>query len=407
MEDDLNIDVIESPDSGRPIVPGFNKRKIILLAAILLVVFLVVVAALSTVLALSLTLTGGDDESESNNNNNNNPPGPKPTGKPSAPIDLDEWYSNDGIVLGQAPPPFPDVKKEALRNTSEYQITLDMKAVGNNRTVIISKILSILSNFTGLPFDANNGAEAVRNQHVVNDVKSSCVDGPQIRVRDYVTGPKTGGTTVDIKGNSGSNKQGSVDFPYYPGPAFPDSPYSEPEGNPAPSSFQKVEKDVHPCDFKYSRETRIFFEYPPAIETCHDLLHMFPWAFPNLPANKQDNKLSTGTIEHWWVLEHSAYLYSSEGKAQGTQHPGVISTGEGEEDTTKGHTGTRCESTVTLKYSSVSDAVSGKNPSYGEWSLRIYSTDDGLGDWDSVVVAAVSNMYQQMLTQVGDPDFPC
>jgi hypothetical protein len=134
---------------------------------------------------------------------------------------------------------------------------------------------------------------------------------------------------------------------------------------------------------------------------------MFPWAFPNLPVEKQGNKLSTGTIEHWWVLEHSAYLYSSEGKANGTQHPGVISSGEGEEDTTKNHTGTRCESTVTLKYSSVSDAISGKNPSYGEWSLRIYSTDDGLGDWDSVVVAAVSNMYQQMLTQVGDPDFPC
>ncbi len=134
---------------------------------------------------------------------------------------------------------------------------------------------------------------------------------------------------------------------------------------------------------------------------------MFPWAFPNLPTSKQSNKVSTSSTEYWWVLEHSAYLYNSPGSASNSNHPGVTSGAEGEEDTSKGNKGTRCESTFTLKYKSLDDAIQDKNPSYGEWSLRIYATNDGLGDWDNTIVTTVNNMYQQMLNIIGDPEYDC
>jgi len=138
-------------------------------------------------------------------------------------------------------------------------------------------------------------------------------------------------------------------------------------------------------------------EYYPSIKTCHDILHLFPWVFPNIKPSQRDNGLNPGGESYWWIFEHSAYLYFSPDSALDTDHPNVVAGEEGALDLSSSRSGIRCESTFTLNYRTLEDAFTAHNPLSGEWSLRVYATDDGLGDWDTSVIQVVDNMYQQML----------
>jgi hypothetical protein len=51
-------------------------------------------------------------------------------------------------------------------------------------------------------------------------------------------------------------------------------------GKPAPQYFdsavQKVELDIHACDVRWSKGTRLFLDYSPTLETGDDIASFFP-----------------------------------------------------------------------------------------------------------------------------------
>lgn len=165
--------------------------------------------------------------------------------------------------------------------------------------------------------------------------------------------------------------------------------------------------DMHRCGFKYSRETRIFLKQAPDIKTCHDIMHLYPWLNPTMPPEQQAEPLTIGYLERWYVFDHVAYLYSAPGEALNTEHPNVIAGGLNEPDLSEGRRGMRCESTITIKYPSYENFLAQKRTIFGEWSLRIYSTDDGLGEWDDTIVAVIDRLHREIINEFGDPNFVC
>lgn len=148
----------------------------------------------------------------------------------------------------------------------------------------------------------------------------------------------------------------------------------------------------------------MFFQRTPEISTCYDLVYMYPWAFSRVPQSAYNNTLSKSSLSYWWVLESSGYLFYSPDSPPSPLHSGIHSSPA---DNIY-ETGTRCESTFTLMYNSEAHALDGDvSPTAAEWSLRIYGLQNGLGPWENHIRTAVTAMYQVLLEQYGDVEYPC
>eukprot|EP01095_Lingulamoeba_sp_RSL-Kostka_P017497 TRINITY_DN9111_c0_g1_i1.p2 TRINITY_DN9111_c0_g1~~TRINITY_DN9111_c0_g1_i1.p2 ORF type:complete len:169 (+),score=46.29 TRINITY_DN9111_c0_g1_i1:797-1303(+) len=118
-------------------------------------------------------------------------------------------------------------------------------------------------------------------------------------------------------------------------------------------SVQKIEKDVHACDHRWSRGTRVFFNEKPTLNKLSDLIEIFP---PLATLNRRidpdvDLLQSTNMNVFYWQASAMHVLPC----------------------------GLKFKSTFTFMYKTIEDAFSGEVMAKkdGEWSFRLYAGLEG------------------------------
>eukprot|EP01095_Lingulamoeba_sp_RSL-Kostka_P014418 TRINITY_DN6289_c0_g2_i1.p1 TRINITY_DN6289_c0_g2~~TRINITY_DN6289_c0_g2_i1.p1 ORF type:complete len:377 (-),score=94.85 TRINITY_DN6289_c0_g2_i1:47-1177(-) len=256
----------------------------------------------------------------------------------------------------------------------EYQVMLNPKDF-RDRKAECGKFLSRWRQLTNLDHTMLNAAMSVRRQFFLKT--KPCTEQKVIRVREYLMGKHSDTTsyTIDIK--DGANKmQEAMNIPLYP------SRYCH------RNSYQKAEIDIHSCYWKYSRETRCFFESEPFLRSCEDITMLFPEAFPRMKPEHRKNAIGHSSDEFWWVMEHEGQLKTelSDGRIVYTD----------------------IQSTFTLNYNTFAMARRGKFPNDGEWSFRILSQNNGKDpDFLEEVVHHAHQIYNGMINIFGTMDYPC
>ena len=262
-------------------------------------------------------------------------------------------------------PEEPDPNGEFIRNTSEYQIDYENITAWIDRDLMVEAYLEVCNRSPLLDISMNDGQFSVRIQYMLlTGGERRCYNKREIRVREYISGYNEGISYVDIKNNS-EDRLEACDVPLWPADEYLDD------------SRQKCETDIHQCDNKFSRETRIFFDEPQEIITCRDLLHLYPWAFDELPEDKQLNQLAVDKYYFWWIASFKGMMDD-----------------------------TNYEMSFTLKYETSEDAISGDvAPIYGEWSIRIYTEDDGGSDeYNPEVQNAAYDLWINLSETFGNSD---
>ena len=241
-----------------------------------------------------------------------------------------------------------------VRNTREYQIG-DFKNMTDyiDRERMAQLWVDAVNNSSDyLNIDYSLGKKAIRGEYSVSVEK--CNVDTYIRVREYIQGELAGTSTMDIKGNSKLHWRACV-YPYWPALEY------------FPISSQKCEKDLHVCDHKYSRETRISLNTStPLFNTCNDVFKYYPFA----GCDNMDNAITANTPLYWWV-----YSY-------------------------KGLVGTSAyEISLTLRYASSAAAITGnEKPTDAEWSVRISTMYNGQSEqWDDMFVDDIESTWQSLI----------
>ena len=118
--------------------------------------------------------------------------------------------------------------------------------------------------------------------------------------------------------------------------------------------------------------------YDPKISKCGDITALFPNAWDEKNPTKSAPTKST---TYWWLYQHQGYMLN----------------------------GAQYLSSFTVIYHDLQGAVKGnEQPSHSsEWSLRIWSTEDGMGPWDRNVLIDVERIYQTLLAEIGSFQDDC
>ena len=261
---------------------------------------------------------------------------------------------------------FSNVKvNENIHLTTEYQIVIpeDVLSKWKSRDTEMRKWMEYFEEnseyFKLSNSEINSGT---RYQYYIDTKgKNKCYE---IRVREFVDGFMAGATTVDIKGNS-KFEYFANQYNFTPSPTF------------AANSSQKLERDEHGCDHKYSRETRIYLEERKQFDTCLDVVEMFPYAYDSLKAPTLMNKVTTkGDAKIWFEQEYSGILDSD----------------------------TMYKVAFTLKYKSVEEAQNeSAAPYFAEWSIRIYTVGEGFsGIYNKNVKSDIVHAWQKLIDNYGN-----
>ena len=262
-------------------------------------------------------------------------------------------------------PEEPDPNGEFVRNSSEYQITYANIDDWIDRDAMVESYLEVCNRSPLLDISMDDGKFSARIQYkLITSGETRCYNNREIRVRDYISGYNEGTSYVDIKSSS-TNLSKACDVPFWPADEYLDD------------SRQKCETDIHQCKNKFSRETRIFFDEAQELVTCRDLLHLYPWAFDELPEDKQLNEVDVDEDGSWWIASFKGMMDD-----------------------------TNYEMSFTLKYETSEDAISGDiAPIYGEWSIRIYTEDDGGSDeYNPEVQNAAYDLWINLSETFGNSD---
>jgi len=146
---------------------------------------------------------------------------------------------------------------------------------------------------------------------------------------------------------------------------------------PAPdqSGTEKLEQDVHQCDYEFSRKAKVEdVPYYPTFETCRDVLALWPNSLPNLPEYLYDNIVERKT--------HSENIWFEELR-EGTDFD----------------TGIKWRLTMTMEYATFSQALEGRVPPEKgsvEISLRTWSPDGGTSPWNPKLRQIVNHWYHEL-----------
>uniref|UniRef100_A0A7S4HT13 Uncharacterized protein n=1 Tax=Vannella robusta TaxID=1487602 RepID=A0A7S4HT13_9EUKA len=257
------------------------------------------------------------------------------------------------------------VDEQFIALTEEYQVFLVRLEDWENREQRIQEIMELFELHCSFfnPLSATVSTN-IRYQYVVDlNGPSRCHSRHIIRVREYAVGPLAGTATVSIKWND-PNFQKTLGLPFWPADHY------------LSNATQKCEKDFHHCYSKYSRETRIRFSEQKQLHTCRDIVEIFPYAFDTLKVGELWNTVPHVSHQYYYIREYSGYM----------------------------NTRTKYSASVSLRYDSLDDAQSNEvSPIQGEWSVRIYSLDNGAStQYDGEVANQVKTAQKQISTTFGD-----
>jgi len=249
--------------------------------------------------------------------------------------------------------------------TSEYQITFPKSSLEGERDLLVDEWMQYWKQQSIYYSTATqtSSASILRYQYYIDMTgRDSCDSSDRIRVRVYdkISSDQRheSGTTVDIKGDVRFQRNG-LKKPFWPNSTLP--------------SQQKLEHDFHECSEKYSRESRVYLsDVTQQFPRCRDISDLFPWA---LQDKYKDNKVKQFDSEYWWVKEYSGWLAND----------------------------TRFLIAATFRYTTLEAAKSGEPAATGEWSIRLFSLQDGRSkEYNEDVVADAHNGWQAMIDHFGN-----
>lgn len=244
-----------------------------------------------------------------------------------------------------------------VRNTIEYQVT-ELKEI-HNRSETIKTWMELINEHSKY-LNLRGGEEFIRSEFSINIGNCYFPDKDALfRVREVLSGDNKGKSTFDIKSNA-YFQFSAARLPYWPAFDF------------LHASSQKCEKDVHECDSKYSRESRITLPSPPEFRVCGDLFQYFP--FTGVGKNAFDQPVSPKLKSFWWI-------YSIKGEVETSSY----------------------EISFTLKYPDEESALHGTVPPIdGEWSVRISTRNRGYSNsWDDEFKEDIENIYWKLARSIG------
>jgi hypothetical protein len=248
----------------------------------------------------------------------------------------------------------------------------------SNRDEGTDDMLAFLEPFLGVPLRHAGNTTIWREFHYKT---SKCGHTySELRSRDvlYSTFPDFVETTVfTLKENTGEDGAGDASKTKY----LPAEDYAE-------GSVQKVEEDVHPCKHKYSRKSMVVsnVEFGQQLETCQQINEIYPNAFDQ--QDDDSKKVKLHSTSYWWVKSIEGFLPETDGWA-----------------------GTHFKIAFTLIYDDEETARTGSVKPHGEteWSIRLWSSEDGHGNWEESVVEKMASTYVAMLEEFGSDEssYPC
>lgn len=328
-----------------------KKKPLLCIAAIGVFALLVLVAAGITT-GLAVGLTGGTPEPQ----------------------------TEDYVLYIGDEEPFTRNKpgKEDIVTTREYQVSLYPKRF-RNRDNGVDEMLVFLEPYLGVSL-RHAGNLTIWREHHYKTSKCGGHSYSELRSRDvlYSTFPDFVETTVfTLKENTGKNGAGKASETKY----LPSDAYAE-------GSVQKVEEDVHPCKHKFSRKSMVVsnVEFGETIDTCQGLQQIYPHAYNEQEDDTQ--KVTLHSTSYWWVKSIEGFLPETDGWEK-----------------------THFKIAFTLIYDDEESARTGAVLPHGEteWSIRLWSSEDGHGNWEEGVLKNMADTYVALLEEFGSDEssYPC
>lgn len=268
------------------------------------------------------------------------------------------------------PPPCTQIDPAGIERTHEFQLRID-PAVFADRDSAVDAYMQELVRISGVSTPESSRFTSIRTQQSFK-LYACGIRHLQLRAREYLSGRYEGRWRLDAKCNHRQDEEGARLEGL--SAVAPDAPGKHPTG----PVVHELERDVHACegDSKWSRSGRIWLEAPPGLALCRDVAAYFPCAFEAMELRAHDRKLPLSGSSYWWVYEQYGQL------------PG----------------GAEIKADVTIRYDSLDDAVAGRNPRFGEWSMDAATPAD-LPDEAS---DRLFDIYDAMLDRLGShEELPC
>ena len=242
----------------------------------------------------------------------------------------------------------------------EFQITLDDDYfIEEGRTKGIERYLE---SFAVKGFTITEGDMTVESSYRYQSSipLGNCDSDAKVRLREYIQGDRTG-FTYDLKSGESLTEAEALAEPFTIATEY------------TAESKYEIEYDVHPCRADYAATARIYFDT--AIDfphTCADVRKYFP-DFSNADGNlNQDDSIKV------------VYAQTYNGEAWGGE----------------------IKLEFTFYYDSLEDAVEDSNLEQGEFSITIYAPAGTTVFTDEQTSEGIE-VYEYMLNDVGDNDYPC
>lgn len=366
MSDEYDMDVLDEIEHEYPGEKHFsikefisNHRIAIIICIAIFIFSALLVVSLSVILPVIFTSEGNENHSSSSVQQSSEEESSQESSYDED-IAFDPTESTSELYFGSR-----------IKNTTESQIDINDTDEWVDRDARVRE-WNAITNEASVYLDTNL-AQVEQNTRIQQLLSPKlCSSNYEFRTRVNIDGDSSGDGYIDIKGNN-NDMEKACTMPFDIAPIY------------QTNSSQKCELDLHECkgDDKYSRESRVFFKnYFPEIETCKDLLNIYPNCFPTIVDGYYDAALSVRSTQTWWANKFTGIL---------------------DDDT-------RYEITFTLRYHSTEDALAALNvtngikPASGEWSIRLYSLGDGFTDeWNADVVADIAAMYKTLMEKKGRP----
>jgi len=256
-----------------------------------------------------------------------------------------------------------DPTQRSVMQTNEYQIALNTDLFAN-RTEGVEVLQRIVTQYLGKYISSLEEPEQLIWNEVQYEPGGCGVPFSELRVRNYLNGKHANSSALDVNKDV---KQviDAVSTTYLP-PVEHIKHYE-----------MKLEQDIHVCRNKFNRKLKLK-KVPFGTELdCQSCKHYFPNTFYDEDLWDK-NPLRVHSDKHWWILEQKGYLFGNS---------------------------TQFKATFSLAYTDYNDLMTGRKPHHDtEWSIRIYSLDDGYGPWDAYVLAVMGDFFGFMMDNYGSTD---
>ena len=244
----------------------------------------------------------------------------------------------------------------ATEYSREFQLNLDMTYFDSGRDIGFNKYLNSFE-VAGVPVTNMTRSVSYRTQQSIP--LATCGSDAKLRLREYIQGDRTG-FTMDLKSGQSLNEAEALAEPFTIASEY------------VVESKYEIEYDIQPCRADFAATARIYFDSRIAAITSCDAVREYYPEFSNVEGTLEQDESSSIVF----VEAYNGFAWGGEIKLE-----------------------------FTLYYDSLGDAENDINRDHGEFSITIYAPVSD--QYTSAQTEKGIEVYNYMLNDLGDPDYPC